>query len=241
MKPDPIEPLPDDVLALLAREAEGYPEDPALAREVLGGVERAVLLSGAGSSAREALQPARASGGLTVRKIAALAFVTGALVGAGLVQAVHMRAEPAVPAQSSAPPVAEPPRPVVTRLEVPPAEQVPKDAHDTARASASVHPRLPAKQARPVSDLAREQQELAVARAALVRGRFDDALAATASHARTFPHGQLEEERELLTIQALAMAQRMDEAQAHAATFRRAFPHSVLLPAVDAALHSDVP
>ena len=239
MTHDPLEPLSEDLKVLLANEAASYPDDPALAREVLAGVERAVLLSAAGSASLAGARAVKAGGRLTVGKVAALTFVLGALVGGMAVQALHMRATPEPVPEPPAMPEVAAPKPVVTPL-APPA---PSSATPAAPAKSKVlrSPRSPAPQPSLGGDLAREQQELAVARAALLRGRFDDALLAAESHARQFPHGQLEQERELLMIQALVMAQRLDQAQARAGEFRRRFPRSVLLPALEAALHTDVP
>ena len=85
------------------------------------------------------------------------------------------------------------------------------------------------------SDLTAERSLLDVARTALGRGDFTNALASVDAHQKRFPKGALVEEREALAVQALAGAGRHDEARARSDRFARAFPGSILLPAVEAA------
>ncbi|HVV52408.1 MAG TPA: hypothetical protein VHO06_22265, partial [Polyangia bacterium] len=76
------------------------------------------------------------------------------------------------------------------------------------------------------------------ARAALVRGQAEGALAALARHEAAFPRGELAEEREGLFVQALVAARRYDEARARAAAFTRRYPRSLFAPVVAEALGS---
>jgi hypothetical protein len=90
--------------------------------------------------------------------------------------------------------------------------------------------------ARPsTSDLTAERSLLDVARTALGRGDFANALVSADAHQKRFPKGALAEEREALAVQALAGAGRRDEARARAERFAKSFPGSILLPAVEAA------
>jgi hypothetical protein len=238
MNDDALEPLPDELLRLLSEERDGYPEDAALKHEVLQGVEQA-LLSALPLAPAPAAQPTlRPAANLTVRTAALSAFVGGALVGSAITYGVLSHREtralpvpqvPAVAAPARAP-ASEAPRPVVEPL-----------APSTASTPAP-HSTRPAKtRASASSDLLGEQQALSVARAALVRGRFADALAATESHARLYPHGQLEEEREILAIQALLLSHERALAERRAARFRQRFPNSVLSAALEAAMEGAVP
>lgn len=86
-----------------------------------------------------------------------------------------------------------------------------------------------------IRDLAAEQAVLDVGRTALGRGDADNALAATAEHAKKFPRGALSEEREAIAVQALALGGKKEEAKARAERFKKAHPESILLPAVLAA------
>jgi TolA-binding protein len=85
------------------------------------------------------------------------------------------------------------------------------------------------------SDLTAERSLLDVARTALGRGDFANALVSADAHQKRFPKGALAEEREALAVQALAGAGRRDEARARAERFAKSFPGSILLPAVEAA------
>ena len=82
-----------------------------------------------------------------------------------------------------------------------------------------------------------ERELLDQARRALVRGDPVGALASLSEHGTHYPNSQLAEEREALTIQALLRAGRVGDARFRAEGFRRHFPSSLLLPALDAALH----
>lgn len=101
-------------------------------------------------------------------------------------------------------------------------------------------PTAPVEPAAVVRDATLEEERilLETARAALARDRVDGALAATDTHARRFPQGQLAEERQALAVQALVAAGRQADAQARTNAFHAAFPDSLLGPAVDAALRS---
>lgn len=82
-----------------------------------------------------------------------------------------------------------------------------------------------------------ERQLLDRGRLSLVRGDAVGALADLDEHRRRYPESQLSEVREALTVQALLRSGRVAEARSHEAEFRRRYPSSLLLPALDAALH----
>jgi hypothetical protein len=88
------------------------------------------------------------------------------------------------------------------------------------------------------SQLAAERRLLETARAQLVGGEPDHALAVLDSHRAQFPRGVLAEEREALTIQALVRAGRSDEARAKALAFQQRAPDSLFRPAVESAIES---
>jgi hypothetical protein len=85
--------------------------------------------------------------------------------------------------------------------------------------------------------LAAERQLLGQARLALVRGDPLGALASLNEHGARYPGSQLAEEREALSIQAFLGAGRVGEARLRGVAFRHRYPKSLLLPALDAALH----
>ncbi|HVH42843.1 MAG TPA: hypothetical protein VM925_10890, partial [Labilithrix sp.] len=89
-----------------------------------------------------------------------------------------------------------------------------------------------------VADAQGERALIDTARTALARGLASDALAATDSHAKRFPHGRLAEEREALAVQALVAKGDAPAARTRAARFRRSFPDSIFRAAVDSAVAS---
>jgi hypothetical protein len=251
MSQPPIEPLPDDIASLLAREKDAYPVDPAAQRAVLSRVEMAIALGagGAGGAGGHGSPPGTAGGGHVVARaaktgiagkmiaVALAAFVGGGLTGGAIVKT--MTKAPAlapvaalVPATSAAsalpalvpPPLASAPAASSTDLPVPSARATSAPSSSSALGSRG--------------DLVREREVLDAARAALAHGQPDDAIVALQEHARRWPHGQLAEEREVVLIQALVAAGRTSEAQARAARFHQAFPKSIFAPAIDAALES---
>jgi len=84
----------------------------------------------------------------------------------------------------------------------------------------------------PAEAASAELRLLRLARVAVARGDFADALPPIAEHTRRFRYGRLAEEREALRVKALAGLGRTEEARRAAAAFQARFPRSVLLPAV---------
>ena len=168
-------------------------------------------------------------------------FLIGAIVGTGAGAAIVLRVKPSQTVRTI----------VVTRLVQSPAPQaidagsspLATDASPDVTTEITVSHRgqvpaivtAPAPPPAPVAvrGLADERELIDIARSAVARGHYREALASLGSHAREFPNGRLAEEREVLSIQALALAGRSGEARARAERFRRSFPTSILLPAVE--------
>jgi hypothetical protein len=110
------------------------------------------------------------------------------------------------------------------------AVRAPRPRPDTARPR-DVEP-IPEAPAR-ASTLATERVALEIARTAIGRGAYDNAIDALASHERDHPRSAVAEEREVLWIRALAGAGRGAEASARAAAFRRRYPESLFLAAIE--------
>jgi len=166
------------------------------------------------------------------------AFVAGGAVGGTVVKTAIAPPEPHIAVSAPAPsdfrgaprPTFIAPPPIATLEE--PSALAPLEPEPAPKASANAPP--PAQ----TGDITREREVLDAARAALARGRPEDAIAAAERHAQRWPRGYLVEEREAVLIQALALAGRRDEAERRANGFRKAYPQSILLPAIDAALAS---
>lgn len=174
--------------------------------------------------------------------VAAVTFVagaaTGALVAPRLAGAPSVQSAPTEKATASPAPVtAEKATPVSSVTETATAPTV--DVRDLPRVASaqpsSSAPPTSASARAATSDLTAERSLLDVARTALGRGDFANALASVDAHQKRFPKGALAEEREALAVQALAGAGRRDEARLRAERFARSFPGSILLPAVETA------
>lgn len=174
--------------------------------------------------------------------VAAATFVLGAAAGA--VVGPRLAGEKGAPNPMQSAPIgtstsavvsAEKPRPTTPVAEAAPTV----DVRDLPRVNASAQPSVSASSTASTraatSDLTAERSLLDVARTALGRGDFANALASADAHQKRFPKGALAEEREALAVQALAGAGRKEEARARAERFARSFPGSILLPAVEAA------
>lgn len=82
--------------------------------------------------------------------------------------------------------------------------------------------------------LASERALLEVARTALTRNDWQNALHSLNDHLEQFPHGRLAEERDALWIQALLRKGDREAAEIRARQFRERYPQSLFLPAIDA-------
>jgi hypothetical protein len=254
------DPFPPELTALLELERRSHPTDEKLKAEVLDHLEMAIALAGpagGGPAMPDAAPHApNAVSNAAPSAIPHAAVKAGASVGAKKLIGVGLAAlavggaagsaSTAVLLQRSEPPVATP---VLTASRLPPSAPVvdmgasapsSDGGSDTALPpTVPVAPRTTAPASSVAAtrgDLAKERELLDVARAAIARGRPEDAIAAAKEHARKWPRGYLEEEREVILIQALAAIGKHQEAEARATRFRNTFPRSMLMPVVDAAL-----
>lgn len=239
-----LDPIDDELSRLFADERVAHVPEPVARAEVLARVEKSLLLASlAQGTATGGGAKAGASFGSGVGALSRLkaALVVGALgtfaagVVVGRASAPHAAPEPAPSASGSVSLVFVPSASESSAAAV---ESVPPavvSVVPTARVAPSVAPSASAVTA-VAGDLAKEQVLLDTARAALARGRADDALAAVASHATQFPQGRLAEDREAVAVQALAAAGRLDEARARAQRFRARYPRSIYLPAIERSL-----
>ncbi len=251
-----LEPIDDELSLLFADERVAHVPEPVARAEVLSRVEKSLLLAslaqGAATGGGAKVGAAVGSGVAALSRLNA-AIVVGALgtfaagVVVGRASAPHEAPAPtpsasgsvavigvpsASASESSAAAVASPPSAVVSVVAT--ARVAPSVASVAGSASASAGTVV-------AGDLAKEQVLLDTARAALARGRADDALVAVASHATQFPQGRLVEDREAVAVQALAAAGRLDEARARAKAFRARYPRSIYLKAIERSLSGAVP
>jgi hypothetical protein len=89
-----------------------------------------------------------------------------------------------------------------------------------------------------VSPFAAERMLLDEARALIVQGAPDRALARLDEHRVRFPDGMLGEERDAMAIEALVNAGHYDDARARADAFRARAPNSLFMATVDSAIAS---
>jgi hypothetical protein len=237
-----FEGLPQDLLALVAREREGYGEYVAAKAAVLAKVELAVTVHaaprgtdggtpapGGGTAAGAAVAFAMGARGVAAVAIGSLIFGAGAAVILGREPAVDRST---VPAATSSVAVVRPTSAAPSAAPLESASVRVGDLPAAPSASLASTSRRPAH----ANDLTLERELLDVARAALARGNPDGAIASLRRHAERWPHGLLTEEREVVWIQALVAGGHRREAEERGARFRRDSPASVLAPAVDAAL-----
>lgn len=234
--------LDEDLKALFAEERTQNAVSDHARVTVLRGLEHALLLApavaasggattaaaGAAATSAAATTVGTGFGAKAVAGIAAAAFGVGVAATHVVEQAAGPRHQEAPVVVQASPPSAEPLSATGSDAQALSDAQGPiPPPPSTSRAPATT-PSLGA-----ASTLARERELLDVGRAALARGRGDDALAAAKEHAKYFPSGQLAEEREVLAIQALRLAGRNADAKARAALFAKRFPASIYAAAVE--------
>ena len=227
-----LEPLDETLASLFAEEAlQNVVSDHARVA-VLRGLEHALLLApavAASTSLVAAGGGAAVASGFTAKAVAGIAAVAFGAGGLGTHIVEQHRAPLATEQVQSA---------VVLPAATPP---VAGDANVTMDAAFSTVVKPAAAATAPansalagsVSTLAAERELLDVGRAALARGRGEDALAAAKSHAKEFPAGQLAEEREVLAIQALRVSGKKAEASGRAAQFAKRYPESIYAAALE--------
>ena len=249
----------DPEMAELLRQAEPYPEAPTdVQLRVHGALMERIAIAAAGNMAEggaheSAVAPSPAPStallSLTTKPILTLAatFAVGASMGAGLhavlqpprERVVYVERAAATTAPSSSTPrdIGAPRQTPAETPAVPTSESAPAaTGDDVARARRTPAP--PREAAPSISDLGAEQALLDVARAALARGRADEALGPLDRHARQFPKGLLAEEREALAVNVLVTLSRYDEARERSARFLRRYPKSLLRASVEAAVEA---
>jgi hypothetical protein len=236
-----------DVRRLIER-TRGVDSVPAEARaRVLARVESVVSASGA--DIRRAGSGGRASGLRDwMRRLSpyVTTFVVGAATGAmAMRQGARMRSvathestslDRGANIERSAPPVAL-------------AQGGPEPLQDTGESDVAPTASSPSSRPTPFEGwgasargaaISEERALLDIARAALEREDGSAALGATREHERRFPNGVLVQEREAMVIRALVMMGDTKGALARAGRFRERYPDSMLLPAVDSFLRSEV-
>ncbi|HMI87822.1 MAG TPA: hypothetical protein VK550_27255 [Polyangiaceae bacterium] len=241
--------LDPDIAELLDR-ATPYPDEPIEVRSRVREALKARLAANAADSvtdqrpnpdARSAPRPAASPAGSFIPiawavrpgwRLAAT-FIVGTATGASLHAVLRPPHERIVYVERAP---ASQTRPTAEALTLPPA---PPPATSAAVANDTVPPLArplpPDKSTPPISDLVAEQQLLDVARAALSRGRADDALAPLDRHSQRYPKGILAEEREALAINVLVTLGRYEEARDRSARFLQRYPDSLLRGSVEAA------
>jgi hypothetical protein len=232
-------PLDPRIVAALRDEPRAPGDARARARDRLAAV--VPLFGGPPDASSSAGRPpgsaASGSGALGSHAAqAALVFVLGALVGAGVHSALVRPPAPRI-VYVSVPESAATAVPKVDRA-------IPGEPPIEPSALPTVEPR-PAPSGpsalRPAvrgSQLVAERAMLDDVRAAVVRGDAEGALERLKVSRREFPRAILDEERDALTVEALVAAHRYEDARAAAESFRRLFPASLFTPTIDGALRS---
>ena len=236
-----LEPLDDDILALVQGAKEVPDLDPA-SRTAIFAVTSAKIDAGGGAgsggSGGGGAGSGAGAGALGKIGVAVALFVAGVAAGVAVDRAMlpdvgHAATTPVIvvaPRSSAAPvdgvealdAVSLTSLPDVPRA-APPASAVTSHAGASAEAPSS-------------RGLAAERALLDVARSALARGEAGEAIVATDRHAREYPDGSLVEEREAIAVKALVALGRMDEARRRAHALEQRFPNGLTVRAVRAAV-----
>ena len=261
---DAPEPLDDALQALLARERNSYgsgsasASDAAWRRLELAAMARGIA-TGPGAVPTPANAPPHAAtakaavGKLLLSPARGLALAAAIAIGSGgLGYQVGRGSRPAPPKTEVAAPHAAAFATTTAASEEAskPAAPLPAGSAkpvapsgDSAKpmAPASAAPTTPSSGSPDPSNLASEQAQIDIARAALARGRPADALRSLGEHSRLYPSGKLREEREALAVQALAQSGQKAAAASRAERFRRSFPNSFFGPVVEQAVAEPAP
>lgn len=221
-----------DGLIRAARDVAGPPPDVAarLVERLDGAVAASTAAGGAGGAAL--------SKTLLVLGGSAL-FVAGLLVGAGAVWTMRgaQVIAPIVAVVQTAAPMPPAPPALEPMPEPQPEQQAAVPVRPEAARPVERKPSQPPV-AEASSTLEAERQLLDVARAAVMRGAWPEALEATEAHRAQFPTGALAEEREVLAIQALATTD-PKAAAARAEAFRKKWPSSILEAVIEKVVPRD--
>ncbi|MEA2751137.1 MAG: hypothetical protein QOI41_5280 [Myxococcales bacterium] len=240
-----LEPLDDDILALV-KGAKHVPElDPAQKASILavtvakigapGGGGGGGSDGGAGAGGLGKLGKLGAAIGLFVGGIGVGVVIDRAMIGDG----AHAQSAPVAvttPARLVAgTSTGASPLEAVSALSLPDAPRGSGSAAIHLAGSATARGNASA-EAPSSRGLAAERALLDVARSALARGEAGEALVATERHAHEYPDGALVEEREAIAIKALVALGRMDEARSRARVHEQRFPNGLTVRAVKAAV-----
>jgi len=174
-----------------------------------------------------------------------LGGLTAGAVGHGVVERVMEQKPPprvAAPVALAPPPATPfpPSGPVLEPRSERPKEPAPAGIEKSpVRQVARIAPApVPRTRLEPGGKLAAERNLIEIARTALGRGRYDEALKSLRRHATQFADGELEEEREGLMVLALIGHGDGAEARASGQRFLQRFPRSLFAQAVETALRS---
>lgn len=250
------EPLPEELGAMLAIEAEGEDLPDGFADRVRARLDATLGPGGGGpggspppeggtapgssatgsSGSTASSATASSATGSTGRWIASHAgtLVVGAALGAAAWAFLHP-SPPPPPARVVVTPPPAPVAPVETVREAAP-EPAPAPPSPPTAAPTTPTPRPSPRPAEPEPAPSDGRALLSRARAALGRRLPADALRALAEHRDAHPRSPLTEEREALTVQALAAAGRRARATQEAAIFRARYPRSIFLEGVAQAI-----
>jgi hypothetical protein len=258
---DAPEPLDDALQALLARERNSYgsgsasASDAAWKRLELAAMARGIA-TGPGAVPTPPNAPPQAAtakaavGKLLLSPAKGLALAAAIAIGSGgLGYQVGRGSRPAPPKTEVAAPHAAASTTTTAASEEASKPAAPLSAKPVAPSGDSAKPMAPASAAPTTpssgspdpSNLASEQAQIDIARAALARGRPADALRSLGEHSRLYPSGKLREEREALAVQALAQSGQKTAAASRAERFRRSFPNSFFGPVVEQAVAEPAP
>ena len=236
-----LEPLDDDILALLQCAKELPDLDPASRTAILAVTSARIEAGGAGGGGGGGAGGAGAgAGGVALGKIgvAIALFVAGVVAGVAGDRALFSDGVHA----TTTPPTVVAPRASAAAangavaLDAVSATSLP-DAPRAAPSSTAAVTRSGVSAEAPSSrGLAAERALLDVARSALARGEAGEAIAATERHAREYPDGSLVEEREAIAVKALVALGRRDEARRRARALEQRFPNGLTVRAVRAAV-----
>ncbi len=246
-----LEPLDERLQQLFAEDREAFDRRPSGKEVALHAVEQRVLLASLGAlsvASPKAVTASVTRAGISAAKaktVVAVAIVFSAGFGAGMfARNTQTASVPTV--VTLAPTTAAPPSPsteasATTTTQVASGHATPIEAPSKSTTTNPAPSVSAATAPTSSSSLAAERDLIDTARAALSRGRADDALAAVQLHATRFPNGSLAEEREFLAVQALVIAGRVDAANERGARFHRRYPKSIFGSPVDALLRKGGP
>jgi len=244
-----LDPLEDDILALVAT-AKRVPEiDPARKADIFakaaakigtlppdGGTDGGGGAgTGAGTGTGGGAGAAAGATGVGKLALAMMTFVVGIGVGIGVDR--MLTKESATVPITAGPQSATVDANVVRAAEVQTVSpaSLPDAPLPVATAMAPAHASASG-EAPSSRGLAAERGLLDVARSALARGEPTEALVATTRHAREYPDGTLVEEREAIAIKALVALGRRDEARTRLHGLEQRFPNGLTVRAVKAAV-----